>query len=302
MSTVSRGGLMSCVVCGVLGAWPVGAQFPVFTPGERTTPVYGTRSRNHVPHWLELPRSARISTGDDIRMSPLHNAAISFENLKLGVLVGALRNDGGCLSSLNIRLQYVNEDWQPVGPPIPNEARVSEVGPGGILPYRFQLRTIADAKVPPAGLVVIVEQDHKPMTNPYTWNRWVSTAPRTEADNGPCPAPATRLETSVTKRQALREGYLVEGTLRLVEGGPVRADGLVITALLRDEADGVLEVLVGTPRAERRDPSPGVLEPGETVRFRLHTVMPLGRDVKDVDVMVEVLPEAVVADAGPAPR
>lgn len=273
----------------------VQAQMPVFLPGQRTNPIYSTERRDALPHWLELPRDARIRTGDGIEMTPLHNSAISLENLKLGVLVGALRNDGACASDLSARLQYVDQDWQPMGPAIPNEARVSRVEPGGILPYKFRLRTIADAKVPPSAYIVIIEEYGKPIVKPYTSTRWVSSGAQANIDRSPCPTSETRLEAVVTKRLPLREGFLLEGTTTLLSGGPVRADGVVLTAVLRDRKNDVLEVLVGAPSFTRRGLPTGVLEAGQELKFRLHTVMPLGREVAHADVMVELLPDAQVA-------
>ena len=182
-----------------------------------------------------------------------------------------------------------------MGPPLYNEARVSRVEPGGILPVRFRLRTIADSKVSPSAYVIVIEQDDKPMANPYKWDRWVSSAAQSAIDRSPCPASDTRLVAEVTKRQPLREGFLLEGTTTLAEGGPVRADGIVLTAVLRDAQHEVLEVLVGTPRIRKRDMPDGVLTAGQPVDFRLHTDMPLGKDVAHVDVMVELLPDARVA-------
>lgn len=280
---------------------PAAAQMPLWLPGQRANPVYSSEVRDRVPHWLELPRVARISTGDGLIMRPLHNSAISFENLKLGILVGALRNDGACAADLSVRLQYVDKDWAPMGPPIPNEARVSRVEPGGILPFRFRLRTIADAKVPPSAYVVIIEQDDRPMANPYKWDRWVSASAENSLDRSPCPATDTRLVAEVTRRQPLREGFLLEGTTTLTEGGSVRADGIVLTAVLRDAQYEVLEVLVGTPRIRKKDMPDGVLTAGQPVDFRLHTDMPLGKDVAHVDLMVELLPDARVAGSG-SPR
>lgn len=271
------------------------AQMPLWLPGQRTNPVYSTEVRDRVPYWLELPRVARISTGDGLLMRPLHNSAISFENLKLGILVGALRNHGACATDLSVRLQYVDKNWAPMGQPLYNEARVSRVEPGGILPFRFRLRTIADSKVPPSAYVIVIEQDDKPMANPFKWDRWVSSAAESSIDRSPCPAGDTRLVAEVTRRQPLREGFLLEGTTTLAEGGPVRADGIVLTAVLRDAQHEVLEVLVGTPRIRNRDMPDGVLTAGRPVDFRLHTDMPLGKDVAHVDVMVELLPDARVA-------
>src|SRR5690606_5655297 len=103
-----------------------------------------------------------------------------------------------------------------------------------------------------------------------------------------------RISAQVTSRSRLRDGYLIGGTITLVEGAPVRADGVVITALLRDEQQQVLEVLVGTPARRERTLGDGQLLPGTPVPFRLRTDIPVGEDVADVTVMVEPLPDASV--------
>lgn len=263
-------------------------------------PVYSTERRDEVPRWVELPRESRIRAGEGIQLQPLHNSAISFENLKLGLLVGALRNTGRCVTNVSARLQYVDAAWQPMGEPIPNEARVSQVEPGGILPFRFRLRNVADSNAPPAAYVVLVEEDDKPLQDPFRWTRWVSDSATTNIDRSPCPASDTRFDTMVIRTSPLRGGYRVDGRTTLVAGGPVRADGLLVTAVLRDEKGEVLEVLAGIPTFKKRDVPDGLLMAGHTVEFHLQTDIPLGKDVTDVHVMVETLPEAVLA-APPRP-
>lgn len=292
-----------CVIHGVtVGAAALAsAQLPLFGPYGSRIPVRSTDMREEVPRWLELPREARISTGDDLRLTPLHNSAISFETLRIGVLVGALRNDGACATNLTARLQYVDASWQPVGPPIANEARVSQVEPGGILPFRFRLHTIEMAKVPPAAYVIVIEQDHRPIADPFAWNRWVSTRPAV-VDRSPCPQRPATLAALVSKRQPLPEGFLLSGTTTIVAGGPVRADAIVLTAVLRDKAQDVLEVLVGTPTVRKKDETDGTIAQGQPLAFRLHTPMPVGREVAHVDVMVELLPDASVAPPAAPPR
>lgn len=266
-------------------------QAPIF-PGGFPAPVYTTEVRDTVPPWMELPRTARISTGDGLRFRPLHNSAVSFENLKIGILVGAMRNEGDCATAVNVRLHYVDQDWQPIGDGIPNEARISQVPPGGVLPFRFRLRNVDAKTQAPSAYVIVVEEDHNPLANPFTWKRWVSSQPA--ATPKACEPAATTVEASVTRRSQFREGYRLGGTVTLVEGEAVRADGIVITALLRDENDRVLEVLVGTPALRHRAIDDGRLLPHRPVPFSLHTDIPVGKDVADVDVMVELLPDAVV--------
>jgi len=265
-------------------------------------PVFSTERRHEVPRWVELPRESRLRTGVGIHLTPLHNSAITFENLKLGLLVGALRNTGGCLAQVNARLHYVDANWQPMGEPIQNEARVSQVEPDGLLPFRFRLRNVADSARPPSGYVLLVEEDGSPLEDPFTWARWVSDADRAHPDRSPCPRAETAWDTTVRRRSPLRNGYRVEGSTTLVSGGPVRTDGLLVTAVLRDAQGDVLEVLAGIPLPPRRGRASLELATGETLDFRLQTDIPLGKDVASVDVMVEVLPGARVGGPAPSPR
>lgn len=90
-------------------------------------------------------------------------------------------------------------------------------------------------------------------------------------------------------------GFLLEGSITLVEGGPIRADGIVVTSVMRDEKSEVLDVLAGTARVRPRDVPTGVIQVGHRLEFRLLSDMPLGKEVASVDVLVEVLPGAAVA-------
>ncbi len=285
--------MAASIAAATAGLLPLAGEAQTHIPLGRF-PVYSTERRHEVPRWVELPRESRIRTGEGIDLQPLHNSAISFENLKLGLLVGALRNTGRCVSNVSARLQYVDAAWQPMGEAIPNEARVSQVEPGGILPFRFRLRNVADSSAPPAAYVVLVEEDDKPLTDPFSWTRWVSSSATETIDGSPCPPSDTRFDTTVTRTSPLRNGYRVDGRTTLVAGGPVRADGLVVTAVLRDRKGEVLEVLAGTPTFKPRDVPAGVMLTGQAVEFRLQTDIPLGKDVTDVDVMVETLPDAVL--------
>jgi hypothetical protein len=149
--------------------------------------------------------------------------------------------------------------------------------------------------VPSSAYLVIVEADDAPIADPYSWSGWVSPTARDPAGHAPCAPAATSIEAEVTKRQPLRQGFLLQGTVTLVEGSPVRADGLVVTAVLQDKQTEVLDVLAGTPTVRARDVPTGVIQVGHRLEFRLLSDMPLGKDVASVDVMVEVLPDAVVA-------
>lgn len=65
--------------------------------------------REVIPDWLALPRDARVRMAPGLKFTPLYNAAVTREQGQLGVLVGALRNDGPERGRLRLRLQYCYE-------------------------------------------------------------------------------------------------------------------------------------------------------------------------------------------------
>ena len=64
---------------------------------ERSVEVRAT-----LPMWVAMPQSARILTSEGLELRPLKNSAVTYENARLGVLVGALRNSGGCARDLSV--------------------------------------------------------------------------------------------------------------------------------------------------------------------------------------------------------
>jgi hypothetical protein len=103
----------------------------------------------------------------------------------------------------------------------------------------------------------------------------------------------------VTQSRSTLRGYRVSGTLTVVAGGPIRADAVTITALLRDAGGDVLEVLTGVPTVAGRDASGGLLENGRPLPFSLSTIVPLGGSVASTTLFTEVLPDARVSPARP---
>ena len=145
-------------------------------------PTSSVEVRPMLPAWVAMPPTARILTSDGLEMRPLRNSAVTWENAKVGILVGALTNAGGCARDVRAFLQYTDHRWQPMGDPIESEARVSEVQPGGVLPYRFRLKRADDFPVAPSGYILQVVEDGKPVADTL---QWVSTA-RGDADGGVC--------------------------------------------------------------------------------------------------------------------
>ena len=83
--------------------------------------------------------------------------------------------------------------------------------------------------------------------------------------------------------------------LRVRAGGPLRADGITLTALLLDKDGQVLEVLTGTPDITGLNLPGGLLQDSHAAPFTLVTPVPLGRWVAEVQVFAEVLPDAELA-------
>jgi hypothetical protein len=286
---------LALVVSGVVGVPSVRAQ--ATGPLSRMAMPTIDRSvevRSALPPWVAMPPTARILTSDGLVMRPLRNSAVTHENTKLGVLVGALGNAGGCARNLRVSLQYTDDHWRPMGEPIDNEARVSEVSPGAPLPYRFRLKRNEDFPEPPSGYILQVVEDGKAVSDRLAW---VST--RRKVDTSPCPPAALAVDAAVSGSRATLRGYRVTGVLTLKAGGPLRPDGITLTALLRDANGDVLEVLTGIPTFRDKDLPTGFIENGQALSFTLATSVPLGSAVTTTTIFTEVLTDARIAPARP---
>jgi hypothetical protein len=243
---------------------------------------------NVAPPWLALPSNARVLTSAGMEMRPLRNSGVSYENIKLGLLVGALKNHGHCARDLTVRLQYTDDRWQPIGEPIDSEARVSEVEPAGLVPYRFRLRRTDEMPAAPSGYIIQVSEQGKPVSGPI---EWVSTR---KVDPVACPPATLRLRAVSHKSRPTLRGYRITGTLTVDAGGPVRPDGVTLTAVLLDKEGQVLEVLTGIPDVDEKTVPSGTLLPGQTVPFTLSSPIPVGKAVSSVLLFPEALPDARV--------
>lgn len=285
--------LVAALVCvGLLMACaprPALAQIGVMDLSRPPRQERSVEVRSTLPLWVAMPKDARILTSDGLEMRPLKNSAVTYENAKLGVLVGALRNAGGCTRNLTVRLQYTDDNWRPVGDPIENEARVSQVDPGAALPYRFRLRRNDEFKEPPSGYIVQVVEDGKPVAATLQW-----VDRHRKVDTSPCPPTDLMTTFAEKKRRATLSGYRVDGTITVNDGGPVRPDGIMLTALLLDEGGEVLEVLTGIPEPKPKELASGFIENGQAIGFSLSTGIPLGKAVQTVQFFAELLPGARV--------
>ncbi len=240
------------------------------------------------PEWLALPSEGRVLTSDGIAVRPLQNAGVSYENASLGMLVGALRNVGACARDVYVRLQYTNARWEPLGSPIDNEARVTQLEPGGLLPYRFRLRRTDEFPEPPAGYVLEVAEQGRPVRRGVQW----VDADKPPDTTTPCPERPYALDVRLGRHRSGSSSYRVNGDLRVSRGGPLRPDGVMLTALLLDQQGQVLEVLTGAPTVEPGVLRDGLIHDGTDLAFSLATPVPLGKWVKAVEVFAEVLPDA----------
>lgn len=282
--------LCNVVMLGV-SVWASFASFAYAQGGVRGRMVErDVRMTTAPPEWLAIPAEGRLATSDGVDLAPLQNASVSYENAALGMLVGAFRNTGTCLRDAAVRLQYTDEQGAPIGEPIENEARVSLVEPDGLLPYRFRLKRKSDLSRAPVGYVVQVAEAGRPVVSGV---RWVEEgrAPVRQA----CPTRPYAFEVSTGKAKATWQSYRLPGTLRVAAGGPIRPEGITITALLLDKDQQVLEVLTGAPDVTGASLPTGLLETGASLPFTLATPVPLGKWVADVKVFAEVLPDAQVA-------
>lgn len=262
------------------------ANGPLNTLSLPRAPVHSVEVRPILPAWVAMPATARILTSEGLEMRPMRNSAVTWENARIGVLVGALSNAGSCARNLRAFLQYTDHQWRPIGEPIESEARVSQVEPGGALPYRFRLKRTDEFAVAPSGYILQVVEDGKRVADTLEW-----VSPARTAVVAPCDRPAIGIDAAVTQSRATLRGYRVSGTLTVTAGGPVRVDAITLTALLRDAGGEVLEVLTGVPVIRASDLPSGVIENGQSLSFSLATDVPLGKAVSTTVVFSEVLGE-----------
>ena len=284
-----RARLGACAAASVVvAATPVVAQS---TSGVRQNMVERDVRVTHLPpEWLAIPEQGRLATAEGVDVQPLQNASVSYENASLGMLIGAFRNVGPCLRDVSVRMRYTDEQGAPIGEPIENEARVTTVDPDALLPYRFRLKKKADLPRPAAGYLLEVEADGRPVTQGL---RWVETGKAVAGRL--CPARPFAFEVTRGKARAKWASYHVAGTLRVVAGGPIRPDGIALTALLLDKDQQVLEVLTGAPELDAVPLPTGFVEDGQVLPFTLASPVPLGKWVAEVQVFAELLSDAQVA-------
>lgn len=254
-------------------------------------PSRDVRVRDTAPTWLAMPQRGRIRTSPGLKLRPLQNSAVTYEtyeNAKVGVLVGALRNAGPCAARLTIQLQYTDHKWQPLGKPVENQARVSQVDSGGALPYRFGLRRKDEFSQLPSGYIIEVSENGRPVppiTDEVEFVRGDRSVAVTSCSQLPDP-----LDISIESSRPTSRGHKVNGIVTVKAGGSIHPKGIALTALLLDKEGKVLEVLTGGVTYQS-DGSTGLIDIGETVRFSLSTSIPLGNSVDRTEMFAEVKTE-----------
>jgi hypothetical protein len=250
-------------------------------------PEHSVLVRPILPAWVAMPTTARILTSEGLELRPMRNSAVTWENARIGFLVGALGNAGSCARNVRAFLQYTDHQWRPLGEPLESEARVSRIDPGGTLPYRFRLKRSDDFAVAPSGYILQVVEDGKAVADTLQW-----VSPTRPAALAQCDRPPVDLDVVATQSRATLRGYRVSGTLTVRSGGPVRRGAVTVTALLRDAGGDVLEVLTGVPVVRDRDLPTGLIENGQALPFTLATDVPLGKAVNTTTLFAEVLGDA----------
>lgn len=282
--SIACAGLLLCAA-GSVQAGQQGFGWDLMRPptAERRVEVTTT-----LPHWAVLPRSARILASKGVEVTSVKSSAVTLENAKLGLLVGALRNEGGCLRDVVIRLQYTDENWRPLGDAIESEARVGRIEPGALIPYKFRLAGTSDFETPPSATIIQVSEAGRPVSDLLAW-----TDGTDESKPIPCASEPDVVSMSLEKHRATQSGYRLEGKVR-VETGTVRPDAVALTVLLLDDAGEVLDVLTGVPD-DGPSNSDGTMSAGEERRFRMFSPMPLGKSVKSTHVFVQTLTDAALS-------
>src|SRR5829696_9035212 len=105
------------VTVSAASAWAQAAG-PLNTMTLPRAPIESVDVRPTLPAWVAMPATARILTSEGLDMRPLRNSAVTWENAKVGILVGALTNVGGCARDVRAFLQYTDHEWQALGGPI----------------------------------------------------------------------------------------------------------------------------------------------------------------------------------------
>jgi hypothetical protein len=242
-------------------------------------------AEDRTPLWAALPPQGRIRTSPGLRLEAYRSSGITYENLKLGVLVGALKNVGRCATDLRVFLQYTDDRWRPVGDPIESEARVSRVEPDGVLPFRFRLASNDAFAAPPSGFSLHVHEQGRALPDEY---RAIVPLERPAVPVAtPCTPITPVVTATVTRMSTTRtDGFSARGEVRW-EGASLREDALTLTAVVFDAADEVLEVLTGTP--DPATASSSSQEGRQVRRFTLTSPVPVGRRAARAVVHVDIL-------------
>jgi hypothetical protein len=218
---------------------------------------------NTAPDWLYTPSSVRLAFPAGVRLELVAVSIVSSDQRREAALIGMFRNRSRALSGTALTLSYLGPDGETVVRSVPNAAYVSEVPVDGLLPFRFPL--LARAAVPEGFTGFDVSLDSR-----------VGTSRRN--------LPAT-LRGDVSTRGQRDNGTLVVGDIEVTADSsspPPNGRGILVTLLLLDKNEKLLEVLPGTTSS---------LVGLNTYRVELGSFLPLARQIKSAQVYVEAAPD-----------
>lgn len=218
---------------------------------------------NTAPDWLYTPSSVRFAFPAGVRLELAAVSIVSSDQRREAALIGMFRNRSRALSGTALTLSYLGPDGETVVRSVPNAAYVSEVPVDGLLPFRFPL--LARAAVPEGFTGFDVSLDSR-----------VGTSRRN--------LPAT-LRGDVSTRGQRDNGTLVVGDIEVTADSsspPPNGRGILVTLLLLDKNEKLLEVLPGTTSS---------LVGLNTYRVELGSFLPLARQIKSAQVYAEAAPE-----------
>lgn len=215
--------------------------------------------RDAAPAWLQLPPSAQLELPSGVALEVVSTSILSEERRKEAALVGVFRNTGRQLNGATLTLSFVGPDGVSAGPPLANDAKVSDVATNGFLPFRFPLTSTARLHGDTASLRLGLAER--------------------SADVGHS-RPATLVRYSV--RSAARDSTIVTGQIE-IPPNDVEAPGrrLVATILLLDKDSRCVEILTG----EVSGPT------GNSYPFEFRSPMPVGKATRQARLWVEEYPQ-----------
>jgi hypothetical protein len=217
---------------------------------------------NDAPGWLYAPSSVRLAVPAGVRLELVTMTVVSSDRHKEAALIGILRNRGRAISGAALALSYVGPDGESTLRSVPNAATVSEVPAAGLLPFRFPLMAAA---VVPDGVTGFE----------------LSITERIGEARRNLPA---KIRGEISIRGERHNAALVVGEVEITSDSNLPgADNsrVLVTVLLFDKKDTLLEVLPGVPSSP---------DDRNIVRIETGSFLPLAKHVGRAEAYVEAIP------------